>query len=330
MKEEGFLQNRSKELIQIATNFVEESNFNVVYACVGGSVGRGEADKYSDIDLTVYSNDNFPSTKMDILSSGEIIQLEIVHINEIPNKQAILHSPWEYRFIIEQEIIKDNNGSYWELQEVATTYFNSINGKNKMIDQVSKIVRERIKFAIECMEKKKDLSANLAAMGAWSEAGFLYLFMNHNTLSTSSLIPQIEKLSQHIQDFKSVVPYSISEDVSNVPLVLRNFRNYLREQGHAYSDLSEVHNTLCDRKIQRLQTNKDNLNLLWQMYGEAVGLYFETSNGVPLEQYFHNLPITIQKGLSKIGFVPLSNHHITELCRLSEELLSLSYKPNLA
>ncbi|WP_019413958.1 nucleotidyltransferase domain-containing protein [Paenisporosarcina sp. TG20] len=324
------MQNRSKELIQIATNFIGESNFNVVYACVGGSVGRGDADTYSDIDLTVYSNDNFPSSKMDILTSGEIIQLEIVHISDIPNEQAILHSPWEYRFIIEQEIIKDTNGSYRELQEAATAYFNSTNGKNKIIDQVSKIVRERIKFAIESIETKNYHSANFAAMGAWSEAGFLYLFMNHNTLSTGSLFPQIEKLIQHIHDFKSVAPFSLTEDLTNVPQILRNFRKYLREQGQAYSDLSKVHDTLCDRKIQRLLTNKDTLNLLWQMYGEAVGLYFETSNGVPIEQYLHDLPFSLQKGLSKIGFVPLSNHQITELCRLSEELLSLSYKPNFA
>ncbi|WP_100404340.1 nucleotidyltransferase domain-containing protein [Bacillus solitudinis] len=53
--------NRSNDLINIAISFIEESNLSVIYACVGGSVGRDEADKYSDLDLTLYTNANIPT-----------------------------------------------------------------------------------------------------------------------------------------------------------------------------------------------------------------------------------------------------------------------------
>lgn len=319
------MQSRSNILIELAGDFVDELNLDVVYACVGGSVGRGEADEYSDIDLIVYTNTFFPKNNLDVLYNCEIIQLDILDEDKIPNQQEIIQNPWDYRFLSEMSIIKDKDGLFSDSIKSATNYFNSNAGKKKLLEQVSTIVRERIEFANECLEENRLYSANIAAMGAWAEAAFLYLFLKHNSLATGSLIPMLGKLDNHIERFKSVSPFSIEGELSDVSLILSSFRKHLREHGHLYNDLSEVHDTLCDRKIKRLLNNNERLNLLWQMYGEAVGLYFETSNGLSLEQYLKDLPISLQKGLSKVGFVPLNKNNVKELSNLSNELLALCY-----
>ena len=311
-------------MIQIAKDYIDELNLNVVYASVGGSVGREDADKYSDLDLTIYTNTNSYSTKLDLIYSGEIIQLEILHMDELPNEQIVHQNPWDCRFIVEQTIIKDYDGIYRGLKEYATVLFNTSNGKKRMYEQVSTIVRKRNEYALECLDNNNFYSANLAAMGAWAEAGFLYLFINNNSLSTGGLIPQLRKLKTHVLEFENATPFSMKLDLSEIPKILSNFRKFLREEGHAYVALSDVHDALCDRKIQRLLHKNERLNLIWQMYGEAVGLYFATSNGLTMEQYFQNLPKSLQKDLTKIGFVPLNERKVKELSRLSEELLSFS------
>lgn len=317
------MQNRSDVLVELARDFIEELDINVCCAYAGGSVGRGKADDYSDLDLMVYT-DSFINTKnIDTLYKGEIIQLDLLDIRKIPTEQQILQSPWEHRFLSEISIIKDHNGLLSDTINIATNYFNSDAGRKKMLEQVSYIVKERIGFAKDCLEENRLYSANIGSMGAWAEACFLYLFLNHNSLSTGSLIPMLEKLNGHIERFKNVSPFSLQGLLPDISIILSNFRKYLREQGYIHSDLAEIHDTLCDRKIQRLLTNKERLNVQWQMYGEAVGLYFATSKGLSLEQYLQGLPRSLKNGLYQLGFAPLDRNKVNELCSLSEEILAL-------
>lgn len=318
------MRNKNENLLQIAKDFIRESNMDVIYAFVGGSVGRGEADKYSDVDLTIYTNTNLSSNKSDVIYDGEIIQLETLHIDELPNQHMIEESPWDYRFLSEITIVKDEADKFSKIKQWATTYFGSENAKKKMVKQVSEIVKERTMCAFDYLKQHKFYSATHASMGAWAEAGFLYLFLNHNSLSTGLLIPRIQNLKVHFEEFKRVSPFSIIDDLSEVPVILSRFRKYLRKQGHSYIGLCDIHDTLCERKVQRLLNNNEDFNLLWQMYGEALWIYFETSNGLSFEQYFDNLPNELQKDLSKIGFIPLAEKKVRELCRLSDELLTLS------
>ncbi|MEZ2660792.1 nucleotidyltransferase domain-containing protein [Aneurinibacillus aneurinilyticus] len=318
------MRNKNENLLQIAKDFIRESNMDVIYAFVGGSVGRGEADKYSDVDLTIYTNTNLSSNKSDVIYNGEIIQLETLHIDELPNQHMIEESPWDYRFLNEITIVKDEADKFSKIKQWATTYFGSENAKKKMVKQVSEMVKERTMYAFDYLKQHKVYSATHASMGAWAEAGFLYLFLNHNSLSTGLLIPRIQNLKVHFEEFKRVSPFSIIDDLSEVPVILSRFRKYLRKQGHSYIGLCDIHDTLCERKVQRLLNNNEDFNLLWQMYGEALWIYFETSNGLSFEQYFDNLPNELQKDLSKIGFIPLEEKKVRELCRLSDELLTLS------
>lgn len=189
-----------------------------------------------------------------------------------------------------------------------------------MIEQVSKIVHQRTSFALDCVKNQKSYSAMNAAMGAWAEAGLLYLFLKSGSLSTGSLFPQIEKMENHFKEFKLVCPFVIEQDLLQISTTLSHFRAFLREQGYSYEfGLSKLQDILCDRKIQRLHY----YNLMWQMYGEVFWLYLETSDGLAFENYIKNLPIELQEGLSKMGFVPLGDKEVNKLCSLSDELITL-------
>ncbi len=297
-----------------------------IFAGVGGSVGRGEADEYSDIDLIVYLDDRVSLHKVDLEYNGEIIQLEIHSKNDVPSKGDIVQSSWENRFIAEQKIIIDTNDEFRKLQDWTTSYLYSNAGKKKIVNQVSKIVNERVEFSLKCIEMKKHYSASLAAMGAWSEAAFLFTFVYDHSFSTSNVITQLRTLPHHLERFQKFSPLSLSEDMYEVYNIVRNFRKYLKGQGHTNSELADIHDILCERKMKRLENRNEKLNLVWQMYGEAVGLYFKTSNGLTVEQYFQQLPDQIQEELSRIGFMPLEEDRIEQLNELSKELISIASK----
>ncbi|GGH86566.1 putative nucleotidyltransferase [Pullulanibacillus pueri] len=314
---------KSDELLTRAREFIKEEKRDITYAYVGGSVGRGEADEYSDIDLTVYRNIEVPPTKTDIIFKGEIIQLEQLHIIELPNKSRIEASPWDFRFLLEISIIKDEGGTLNAIKTWAIDYFYSEIGRNKMMEHVSMIVRERRRFALECVKQQHYYSATIAATGAWTEAGFLYLLYHYHSLANEHLIPRTQDLEVFHQ-FESVSPFKLDVNVSEVQQIMSHFRKHLREKGYAFNDLFELHDRLCERKIQRLLNKKEYLNILFQMYSEALWLFLETSEGRSFETYYDHLPRDLQKGLTKIGFVPLDDNKVKEICRLSEELLSLS------
>ncbi|KRG13633.1 hypothetical protein ACA29_08105 [Lederbergia galactosidilytica] len=190
--EKGRLINKSGELLQVAREFIKDKE--LICAYVGGSVGRGEADRYSDVDLTVFTETEIATKKADILYKGEIIQLETLHISELPNKEMIEVSPWEFRFLLEVTILKDEEGKLDKLIKWTTDYFHAENGRKKMIAQVSQIVRERITSASDCLKQQHYYSATIAAMGAWTEAGFLYLFCHDDSLANERMLPGIQRL----------------------------------------------------------------------------------------------------------------------------------------
>ena len=51
-----YVNQRSIRLRELAKEYVKEINEHVCFASVGGSIARGEADSFSDIDLTIYVN----------------------------------------------------------------------------------------------------------------------------------------------------------------------------------------------------------------------------------------------------------------------------------
>lgn len=116
------MHTKSKGLVQHAKQYIKQSNLNIAYACVGGSVGRGEADDYSDIDLTIYTEDSLAEKMADIHYGNKIIQLEVKHTSELPYIQAIYDSPWDNRFLSETLDMKDIDNRLMDIKQQAFFY----------------------------------------------------------------------------------------------------------------------------------------------------------------------------------------------------------------
>lgn len=320
------MNNKSKELIDVAKKYVMESELNIAFAGVGGSAGRGDADEYSDIDLIIYTNDKFTDAS-DVWYGNEIIQLNVMHASELPNESGIIASPWDNRFLTEITIIKDMDNRLSQIKNSAIAYLSSVDGRVKMAEQVGQVVKDRKLFALDSLHGDNLYSATYAAMGAWAEAAFLYLYLCEGSLSTGNLIPRIKKMREHYTRFVNASSISLAEKPADTLNTLTKFRKHLRSKNYLFkSDQSEIQDQLCKRKAQRLVKEEEKFNLLWQMYGEALWLYFETANGKCIEAYFADLPKELQKDLSKIGFKPVDEKQLKALCVLSGELISLVVK----
>lgn len=318
------MNNKSKELIDVAKKYITESELNIAFAGVGGSAGRGDADEYSDIDLIIYTNDEVTGAS-DALYGNEIIQLDVMYAGELPNEQGITASPWDNRFLTEITIIKDTDNRLNQTKNSAIAYLSSIEGRVKMAKQVGQVVKDRELFALDSFHEDNLYSATYAAMGAWAEAAFLYLYLCEGSLSTGNLIPRIKKIWEHYTRFVNASPISLAENPADTLNTLTKFRKHLRKQNCLFKSCqSEIQDQLCKRKAQRLVNEEEKFNLLWQMYGEALWLYFETANGKSLESYFAGLPKELQRDLSKIGFKPIDEKQFKALCVLSDELVSLA------
>ncbi|UOQ87167.1 nucleotidyltransferase domain-containing protein [Gracilibacillus salinarum] len=312
------MRSRNEYLIHVAHQFINNCEPEVVYASVGGSVGRGEADRYSDVDVTVFTKTAVTSKNIDLYYEKEIIQAEVLPATQLPTKQAIREEPWNYRFITETMIIKDTDGIYQALREWAICYLNSVQAKQKMIQFVSAVVKERCTYAVECIHNHMTISANITAMGAMADAGFLYLFIRKQSCSTEAMFSEV--IHNHKETFMKASPFSLSQD-HNISACLRHFRQFLRKQGYNSNQLTDIHDVLCDKKIERLNHANHILQLQWQMYGEAVGLYLETANGLPYEDFQKELPLSLQKELTMLGFSPFSMTQVEQLCSVSQELI---------
>lgn len=314
------MKNHSDYLMQIAKDFVHFHNEQVVHAYVYGSVARKDADQYSDIDLTIYSNQPILEEQHTVEIGEEVIQVTWCPKEELPDENHVESDPWGHRFLTEIVLLKDYGGKLERVRDRALTYFESMEGQEKMFHTVSRIVEQRITFAKESLQIDQPYTATNAAMGAWSEAAFLVQYLDRKSVSTGDLIPYILTNADDEKQFSeaSLIHDYIPGDPSRV---IRSLRDYISEN-RPYNDItSEIHDHLCDKKAVRLLENNEFLNLNWQMYGEALWLYFEMANGVPFEEYYQDLPPTLQNELTEIGFNPLTPPRLNEINRWTQELL---------
>ncbi|WP_172969013.1 nucleotidyltransferase domain-containing protein [Sporolactobacillus terrae] len=290
------------------------------YVSIGGSTARGTADQFSDLDLTIY-HDSKKNCDQNIEFHNTIVQ---VQFSLMPRLEDVRRNPWAYRFLTEIKIVKDKNDLLGCVKRDAIKFINSSEGRKKMIHAVQTIVHDRIVAANRFFEAGRFYSSTNAAMGAWSEAAFLYLFLTEGNLSTSRVIPCIQENSNLYREFQTHA--SIRECRANTDFssVLHRLREYLRAQEvKAVFDLDPLQERLVEQKNRRYMQLGDPFNLQWQMYGEALGLFFDLDNFVPFEYYHARLPEELQRELRGIGFIPLEKSHLDGLRILSKKMIAM-------
>lgn len=320
---------RSEHLIRIAKRAVNELELPAIRgASVGGSVGRGDADSYSDLDLTVYCSDAIHPFDKVFVYEGEIIQLFVT--DQLPTVQQIHDQPWESRFLVETVLIYDPQGELASLLEEAKTYFSTKSGRSHMAANALEVVSSRTKWALDSLHHGHKVSARLGAASAWADAAFMHLWFVHNKLSTGSLIPLSQVHSDNYLKYVQLVPFSrhlLENGIGSALRIVERYRQYLREShpSEAYGfSLCSLQDVLTLRKAQRLYQNRQFDSLLWQLSGELLMLFLEFANGQSFEQYSASLPQGLRIDLSQMGFAALEEEAVIAVLRLSDDWVSKS------
>ncbi|KGX85944.1 nucleotidyltransferase domain-containing protein [Pontibacillus marinus] len=314
---------RNLELIEIAKKYVQEEMSYCTYACLIGSVARGEADDFSDIDLICFTGRETYLGKHDVSYKGEIIQIDVKSILEFPSKELFSYNPWHYRYLVESVIIKDTNGELSKLQGWSKSYFASIQGQKDVIRDVTTIVEGRKDYAIKQMNIGKDFAATHAAIGAWTEATLLYQFLYENRVSIGSLMPTLRKLDffPTIVDLLPIGPVE-EVDIKEASNTMTTLRLYLKNAGFDHlPSISDLQDKIWHNKADRLMLEGDFYNYLWLSYSEAFLLLLETSQDEDFESYFKQLPTALQRQLEDLGLVSLLPEDIHQILDIGDKMM---------
>jgi len=314
---------RNLELIEIAKKYVQEEMPYCTYACLIGSVARGEADDFSDIDLICFTGRETYLGKHDVSYKDEVIQIDVKSILEFPSKELFSYNPWHYRYLVESIIIKDTNGELSKLQGWSKSYFTSIQGEKDVIREVGTIVEGRKNYALKQMNLEKDFAATHAAIGAWTEAVLLYQFLYEQRVATGSLMPTLRKLDifPKIVDLLPIGPVE-EVDVKEASNTMTTLRLYLKQAGFDHlPSISDLQDEIWHKKADRLMLEGDLYNYLWQSYNEAFLLLLETSQDEDFETYFNQLPPTLKSQLQELGLVSLKPEDIHQILDVGDQMM---------
>lgn len=314
---------RNLELIELAKRYVQEEMPYCTYAVLIGSVARGEADDFSDIDIICFTGRETYLGEKDVAYAEEIIQVEVKSILEFPNKELFSYNPWHYRYLTESIILKDTNGELSKLQGWAKSYYSSIQGQKDVIRDVETLIQGRKDYAFEQINAGNDFAATHAAIGVWTESALLYQFLHEGRVATGSLIPSMRQLDM-FPVLMDILPIASAEQINidEVTETMKNLRAHLREAGFAHlSGLSSLQDDLTRRKASRLTNDGDIYNYIFQTYSDAFLLLLETSQDEDFEHYFAKLPTELKTELRPLGFKTLTSDSIHQLLDLGDDVL---------
>lgn len=296
--------NHTEHLVEIGKLFTSGNNTeNLLCATAGGSVGRGDVDEYSDLDLNFYTLDG------NSYNESNVIQL---HSRPLPTLKQISENPWEYRFIKESRILYDPTQVFIELKTKTQQFFKSKKGRDLMRIQAEGIVKKRISWAVESIEKGDWITAGIAARSAWVDAGFSYLFFNHGTLSTGSLLPVLRKLVMN-NDLGDILFQSDLDNSEVLLRALKRYRAYICQSYGKQFEVDPIQDDLIKKKIERYKKMQDFENINFHLYGEVFGCLLSTNE--PIERHISNLPTELREDLMLLGFRPYSKEEIHLICQ---------------
>ncbi|PPA70725.1 nucleotidyltransferase domain-containing protein [Jeotgalibacillus proteolyticus] len=311
------MNERSRILIEIAKEYIRDRKEKNFLAMVGGSVGRGEADEFSDIDLAIYTTDPI-SSKASLKYKNEILQIEKQPLDYYPSLKEIETNPWSHRYLLESKLIHTAGKYHPHDKSKIDAFCKTKSCRQIMYDEVSKLVEGRIEHAYIRFKANKKFTAMIAILGAWAEAALLFQFFSTGSLATGSIIPSLRPFPSQLTCLKTVFRASATQSHN----VLREVRAELRKQGSGFTfGIAPIQDELHEKKMRRLMKNNEELNLYWQTYSEMVWLFFETAKGESFESYREKFPSALKADLELLGFVEAGEGDLKEWGQMALELL---------
>jgi hypothetical protein len=316
--------NQTQYLMDLGKRYTLENKPDcLVCAFAGGSVGRGDADQYSDLDLNFYlSTPNLEHFSRNIEYHGHIIQLDV---HAFPTFEEIIAHPWNYRFLREARSVYDPHNMLEELIAAAAHFFHSPQGQKLMIRQAVEIIGQRKAWLTQSLDNNEWITAGIAANCAFTDAAFAYAFFKHDSLSTGGLLSIIRGLDLYSKyreirfEEQNITPHELLKS-------LKSYRTYLSKLEKDNFGLEAIQDILAGKKVQRLQDSNDCENIAWQLSGEAFWCYLHSSRGQSFEQHYNELDEKMKINLNNLGFYPYSKHKIDVIAELTEQLVEIIMK----
>ncbi|MGZ9584481.1 hypothetical protein [Paenibacillus marinisediminis] len=305
--------NYNEILLQLGADYLQDSMpADLVCAFAGGSVGRGEADEYSDLDLIYYVLESNRSDSTNIIYNNQAIQLDI---HTMPQRSDIEQNPWDYRFMLEAKVIYDPAGKFEQLREEAISYLNSCEGRQLILKQASEVVQSRIQWLHHSIQDEQWITAGLAAHSAVIDAAFAYAYFTAGEVSTGGLLKCLSALDS-LELLKQLVFLGCSQpsEIDRWLEALSMYSTHVRDQYGTNFALDSIQDSLVRRKVARFIQNGDWHNIHWQIAGEAFWCYLSIAKeGMTLEQHIQQLPASIQAAMNDLGFKPRSVEQLAQL-----------------
>ncbi|MEJ8547343.1 nucleotidyltransferase domain-containing protein [Brevibacillus borstelensis] len=311
--------------LNLAELYLKQNSFpGMISAYAGGSVGRGEADMYSDLDLNLFLEGSAPATSENRVLDRHVIQL---HAHAFPSVEAVKQEPWAFRFVKEARCVFDPDGRFREWKEEAIRFLDSQEGKRKMLVQARAVVDERKRWAEESLQSGQTKTAWLAGVSAWLDAVIMYAWFEKHSLATGKLVPAMRELSAY-REFVALIPgmynddYNLRERFQDVSA----YRRYFREAGGDEFASAEVQDLLLERKLERHIREGDEEAARWLLLTEAAWLYLSSSEEESLDEHIAQLPLPLQEKLGKIGFSEADADMIRHISGLCDEVVETVFQ----
>ncbi|QKS45181.1 hypothetical protein HUB94_12720 [Paenibacillus cellulosilyticus] len=294
---------------------------NWVFAYAGGSVGRGDADVYSDLNLYIVVASVEPvSIRKNVLYEDNTIQL---NIQSWEGSSMMRAKPWDNRFLSEARIVYDPHGVFKALKPAVLEYFNSNEGRNRMLKQAKEKVEHYLQCLDSCLHTDDLVGASIAVQTAWLTAAHSVAWMRHGSCSNGRLLPIIQEEEPAIYDaFRAICMDEKGSTIDGSLMSLARYRQYLRElKGSSYM-LEPIVDMQIARKVERMVVHGREVHIHWLLRKQALMCYIATEGGCwRFDEHYHNAPLTAQHALDRLGIRAYSSDQLSDLLRQVEWLI---------
>ncbi|MGG1659142.1 hypothetical protein [Brevibacillus sp. NRS-1366] len=308
--------------VLLAQDFLKEESFpSMVCAYAGGSVGRGEADAHSDLDLNIIVEGKSDHTSENREFRGQIIQL---HIHPAPINETVYERPWSWRYIKEARLIYDPQGRYSTWFHFMRDYLDSEEGRGKMLEQAKRDIDQYHDTASLALAEGFDYSAYLAAWAGWTCAVQMYAYFCKGTAADGWLFPLMKETGQwEVIERLLLESYGAKQDVQDRMGLIAAYRAYLRSQrDRDMFALDPLNDILLRRKLERLRRQKEEGAAKFLLFSEAIWLYLCEDADQWLENHWESLPRGLLLRLKELGFLQADEELINRLRIHSDEIIA--------
>ncbi|WP_429844337.1 hypothetical protein [Brevibacillus sp. FIR094] len=306
----------------MAREFLDEWPLaSLVCAYAGGSVGRGEADAYSDLDLHIFVEGEGEPSCENRLFRGHVIQLLV---QCAPTDEEVYENPWAWRYLKEAKVVLDPEDRFTSWMNDMCAYMDSQAGKEKMFAQAKAEVDSFHEEAQAALMEGFPYSAYLAAWAGWVGALQMSAVFQGYSLSDAQLYQLVQKARRSdVVDGFFQETYRSNEEVQDALMLLADYRAHLRSKNEGITfALAAENDWLVKRKVQRLQAQNQLDMAGFLLFSEAIWIYHSVDSDEWLENHWADLPAKLSLSLQILGFFQADEQLLSDLRCASAEIIA--------